>query len=303
MKESGVKQNRSVFFAAIASLIASGAAAQPLIMLPSGHLSTQVQVNGAGPFTFVVDTAASASIVMPGLRQRLGLVPRGMPGHGEIHGASGNAPVQIFGLDKLVVDGRERSNVIAAGLDPLPGGGSSAEGIIGADTLSPYVAEFDVPGGQLRLHDAGTRLAAHGRWTELPAELNQARFPILRGTIDGQEVTILFDTGARRTLINWAAASLLGIAPGDAGLTASEPIRGATEHSTPAVQRDFKTIQVGDLTLDASAVTISDLAVFRSLGFEGKPAMILGIDKLRQFRFAVDYPRKLILVDVPAEAR
>jgi hypothetical protein len=31
--------------------------------------------------------------------------------------------------------------------------------------------------------------------------------------------------------------------------------------------------------------------------------MILGIDKLRQFRFAVDYPRKLILVDVPAEAR
>jgi hypothetical protein len=155
--------------------------------------------------------------------------------------------------------------------------------------------EFDAPGGAFRLIDPATDLAAHGGWTAIPFELNRPRFPILHGTIDGAPVQVLFDTGARRTLINWAAARQLGIVPGDSSLSPAEGVGGATAQRIEAVKRTFNSIVIGGLTIPAGEVVIADLPVFGTLGWTG-PAMILGIDRMRAYRFAVDYPRSRLLV-------
>jgi predicted aspartyl protease len=204
------------------------AAAAHLTVEPTGHAVVPVTVNGAGPFDFVVDTCASGSMILAGLRERLRLQP--LADHrASIHGASGNGDASLYRLDSMVVDGRTSGPVIAASLDGASAGPApSWSGIVGGDILSRYVVEFDAPRGAFRLLDPATDLTARAGWTQMPIQLNRARFPTLEGRIDGAPVQVLFDTGARRTLINWAAARQLGIAPGDPSLSPAEPVRGAT---------------------------------------------------------------------------
>jgi predicted aspartyl protease len=282
---------------AAALACAAPAFAEPIRLLPSGHWATTVRVNGEGPFEFIVDTAASVSAVFPALRERLALAGGGTR---TVAGASGTQGFGTFRLERIDVDGRSARGVTAIGLDGIPEDRISA-GILGADLLSRFVAEFDLPGGQLRLHDPGTALP--GRWGEVPFRLNGARFAVIDGLLDGRPVTMILDTGARRTVVNWRAAEAAGIARDADDLVADAPIGGATSHRTPAVRRDFASLAAGALALGAARITIADLPVFAQLGLAGRPAMILGIDRLRHLRFAVDYPRRLLLFRPVAGAR
>ena len=284
--------------AAFALCLAPPAAAERLTLSPSGHLMTPVMVNGAGPFEFAVDTAAGGSVVYPALRDRLGLTPL-EGGRASVQGASGRASVSLFRLDQLIVAGRTRGPLTAVGLEAVGAAAPDLAGIVGVDVISAFVAEFDAPGGRFLLHEPAADLAGPG-WTAVPFTLNRARFPVIEGMLDERPIVMLLDTGARRTVINWAAAGALGIAPGDAAMSEAEPIRGATDHQTPAVKRDFRSVVVGGVTLSAAEITIADLPVFNQLGWADRPAMILGMDRLRSRRFAVDYPRTRLLVAAQA---
>ena len=293
---------RTALVTAIALITAAPGAAERMTLGPSGHLISPVLLNGAGPFDFVLDTCASRSVLVAGTPERLGLSPAA-GGQAAIHGASGNGAAALFRLDRLELDGRARGPVTLASLPAPPAGPPAWAGVIGVDMFADYVAEFDVPGGSFRLLDAATDLSAAGAWTTLPFALNAARFPVLQGTLDGRPLHVLLDTGARRTLINWPAARLLGLVPGDPSLTAAEPVRGATVQQIAAVKRAFGTIAIGGFSIPAGEIVIADLPVFGPLGWADEPAMILGMDRMGAYRFAVDYPRSRLLVAGQASAR
>lgn len=273
-------------------LLAAPALAGPLTLLPTGHWATPVRVNGEGPFEFVVDTAAATSAVFPNVRERLALAGSGR--RVQVNGASGRQSFELFRLDSLELDGRIGRDLAAIGLDSIPEDRRSG-GLVGADMLSRFVAEFDMPGGELRLHDPGTRLA--GDWQIVPLTIGRSRFAALEGRLDGRPIVMVLDTGARRTIVNWIAAAQAGVAPESADLRPSEPVRGATNHYTKAVNRDFRSLTAGPVTLGADAIHIADLAVFEQLGLGDRPAMILGIDRLRALRFAIDYPARRLMVE------
>jgi len=286
---------RTIFASALALLPSAPGAAERLTLAASGHAITPVMVNGTGPLDFVIDTCASASVLAAGTAERLGLAPLSNR-QASIHGASGHAGGAVFRLDRVVVDGHAHGPLTVGSL-PAPAAGPPAwAGVIGVDVLAAYVAEFDVPGSRFRLLDPATDLAATGSWTLLPFTLNAVRFPVLQGALDGRPLRVLFDTGARRTLINWAAARQLGLVPGDSSLTSAEPVHGATQDRITAMKRNFGTIEIGGFKIPAGEITIADLPVFGALGWTDEPAMILGIDRMSAYRFAVDYPRSRLLV-------
>jgi predicted aspartyl protease len=284
---------RATLACMLAILATAPAAAGEMSLEPSGHLLTPVRLNGTGPFDFVLDTCASGSVLTIGTPERLGLSP--LSGQAMVHAASGNGAGSLFRIERIEVDGRTQGPLSLVAL-PAAEGSQPSAGVLGADVLSLYVAEFDVPGGHFRLHDPATDLAAAGSWTRLPMRLNPARFPVLEGSLDGRPLHVLFDTGARRTLINWAAARQLGLVPGDPSLAVAEPVHGATAQRTPAAKRAFQSIVIGGLAIPAGEIVIADLPVFGPLGWSDQPAMILGMDKMRAYRFAVDYPRSRLLV-------
>lgn len=279
---------------AMAVLFCSGAALAGPLDMATGHPVTEVQVNGQGPFPFVVDTAASMTAIFPLLREKLTLTPASQPSD-PLHGASGSAAVQLYRLDNVEVDGHRRDALSAVGLstiDKLP----TAAGILGADVLSSHVVDFNIPAGEFRLHCAEDDLAASGRWTILPFKRHTVGFPLIDGTLDGKQITLLLDTGAARTIINGAAAKALGIDASTPGIKPSKPVRGATAHAQSSLEGKFKKISAANWSIDAGTITIADLPVFKALGVADKPMMILGIDKLNGSRFVVDYPRNRLLI-------
>ena len=290
-----LRRFRSLLAPALALLVAAPGAAERMTLAPSGHLIIPVLLNGAGPFDFVVDTCASATSLVAGMPERLGLESVG-GAQAQIRGASGNGTAALFRLDRIEVDSRASGPLTLASLPVPPGGPPAWSGVLGVDVLADFVAEFDVPGGRFRLLDPATDLAAAGAWDRLPFALNGAGFPVLQGTLDGRPMHILLDTGARRTLINWPAARLLGLVPGDPSLAAAQPVRGATVQQFAAVKRSFGTIAIGGFSVPAGEITIADLPVFGPLGWADQPAMILGMDRMGGFHFAVDYPRSRLLV-------
>jgi predicted aspartyl protease len=270
-------------------------------VLSTGHLATQVEVNGKAGFEFLVDTAASMTSTLPPLREVIELPAHALHA-GELHGASGSTRgVQLQSIDSLTVDDRVHRQVDAvalAGSARLP----AVAGILGADLLSRYIVEFDIPAGQLHLHDRSAAPARRDDWIEIPFSLNNVRFPIIKGTLDGSPISVLLDTGARRTIMNVAAARMLGVQPGESAQKATDSVQGATAHSTDAVKRDFDSLRLGAWSIDPRELTIADLAVFKVLGGEKDPYMILGMDKLKERRFIVDYAGGRLLMMRPPGA-
>jgi predicted aspartyl protease len=283
--------------AAISAL--SPAIAAPLKQLPSGLFATGVTVNGTGPWDFIVDTGASLTIVTPSLRDRLSLVPGSRTV--QAHGASGAAAVPLFKLDTLAVDGRSRSSVSAAEVDNLVDS-PQVQGILGTDFLSSYIVEMDLPNGLLKLHETEASISWQRRWAEVPFSSNQKRHIILSGSLDGSPITILLDSAAHGTIINWQAARQAGVALTDKNLSPGFPIRDAFGNALHSSRRDFQSLKAGELNLDAHDITIADLPVFPLLDLEDRPAMILGIDRLQHLRIVINYPAMLLRVENPSQA-
>lgn len=296
-REHGTRRGLAGGLAAALLVCGGGTAAhaEPMTLQESGHLLIPVRVNGQGPFDFVVDTGASITAILRPLREQLGL--QGAPAPGQLQGVSGAVSVPFFMLESLETDGRVKTKPPAVGIDALPQN-PQAKGVIGADFISDYVADFDIPGQTFTLRDRSTDMLAKGSWTVVPFTLNEARFPVIQGSLDGKPVTMVLDTGARRSLINWAAARQFGVAPGDSSLRADpEPLRGITAHAIPAVTRDFTGLAAGSQVLAPQNLRIADVPVFQNFGMADKPAMILGMDKLSQLHLVVDYPRNRLLVE------
>ncbi|MBK6349099.1 MAG: clan AA aspartic protease [Proteobacteria bacterium] len=79
---------------------------EPLYTAPtqldrSGRIIAKVDVNGSGPFRFIIDTGANRSAVSPRLVARLGLEPS-LPGLMlQTHGVTGEAPLPAVDVDAI----------------------------------------------------------------------------------------------------------------------------------------------------------------------------------------------------------
>lgn len=115
--------------------------------------------------------------------------------------------------------------------------------------------------------------------------------------IDGVPVPAVVDTGARDSIINWAAARSLGLSPTSPGLRQGAAVRGATAHATASMSATFAKISIGEAGFRDRDVRIADLPVFGILGFKpDQPAMILGIDLFAKSPLVVDYPGSRLFV-------
>lgn len=272
-------------------LIAAGAAhGEPLVVLPSGHPVAEVRVDGQGPYRFVIDTAASTTNVLPRLVEA---IPQSMhrTGAGPVAAASGSTTVELLRLGRFTVAGRTFIDLPAFALPPGPIDKLGVDGVLGADVVSTYALEIDMSGRRWTLTEAPTPASLGGMLPPVPFTLDQQRAPRLTVMLDGRPVFALLDTGARGTIINWAAAEAIGLKPDSPELTAGTPIKGASQHATQSAVKIFETLQIGQAINRAPTIRIADLPVFETVGMAGKPAMILGIDAFAKRRIIIDHPR------------
>jgi hypothetical protein len=282
-----------ILLAALAA--AAPAAAEPMILLPSGHPVAEVKVDGQGPFRFIIDTAATSTTVLPALRAAL---PGGLKvaGTQSLSGAAGQTQIETVSLGTIDVGPRSFTGLTAFSLPPSPIDKLQVHGVLGSDILARYALEMDLGNGSWHLHDSAAVAGVDAMLT-VPITLDEALTPRLSVRLDGVELPAVLDTGAQGTIINWAAAGLFGLTPGSKGLDKGAAVQGVSAHATASATRRFGKLEAGAARLAEPKIVIADLPIFQVLGIADGPAMILGIDAFASRRIVIDHPGLRLFVD------
>lgn len=283
--------------AACAVLQAGYASAEPLELLPNGLAVAQVSLDGRGPYRFVIDTAATNTSLLKPYWTAAGPPPATTKSL-TIQGAGGAATVPLIPIAKLSTAGRLVEGLEAYQLPPNPADDLGAHGILGADVLTRHVFELDAPGKTWRLLDRTP--AADEALTAVPFVLDAGRTPRLTVRVNGVEVRAIIDTGAARTIMNWAAAEALGVRR-DEALPAGGSA-GGVGGSTALVKRRFDSLTVAGSARTDVELRVGDLPIFSALGLGDGPAVIVGMDQFADRRLLIDYPnlRLRLRVALPA---
>lgn len=282
--------------------VAAIAAQRSLEVLPSGHPVVLVSIDGSAPKRFVLDTAASITAILPKLRAELPGVtvkPAGRP----LNGVAGQTQVETARVDRLHVAGRTFRARDLLLLPPSPTDGLGIDGILGADIVANYVVAMDMPGRAWRMTDTVEAGMLDGLTASVPFTLDDQRAPRLTVRLNGVEVPAVLDTGARGTILNWAAARAIGISADSPGVTKASDIKGATSQAIASVEASLTALAIGEAEIAGPKVRVADVPIFKILGFQlDQPAVILGIDMFAGRRFVIDHPGLRLHISPPTAA-
>ena len=256
------------------------------------RMTVPVTINGRGPFRFLVDTGAQATVVTARVTDDLGLLPTG---RATLVAMASRTFVDTIALDGLEFAGRRFDNLTTPLLRDRDIG---ADGIIGLDSLQDLRVILDFRTDAITVSDAplGT---GDGYEIVVRARRRLGQMIITNARIDGVRTAVIIDTGSWHSLGNLALRRKLRAEHSDSMV--STDVTGASLRSDVAVLNDLR---IGPLGLSSVPVGFTDSPAFAALGLADKPALILGIGNLRPFdRVAIDFSSRRVLFDVPKTAR
>lgn len=277
------------------------AAEQPYRIAHYGRLATDVYVNGQGPFTFLIDTASSRSLIYEHLRRKLDLAPS-QPQQLLVYGINDVAQVMPVKPDRLAIAGEE---VTGLTLGVLPENEVNApDGILGTDVLARYFLVLDRAHMRLALlpPEAGSAKPFED-WPQATLTARRLKnlpisFWYLNARFNDHNITALFDLGAATIMMNWEAGERLGVRK--RLFTASGPppigLQDVLGKVSPAVRAQNLEVRLPGQTWDNQLAVIADAPVFTYFDLEERPAAILGPGLLRDNSLAVDFARGRLFV-------
>jgi predicted aspartyl protease len=267
-----------VFLLAATPLAALAGASGTFEAGERGHVLVPVSINGFEARPFVVDTAATVTVLDAEEYQALRKsVAPADPLKQHARGAHGSFAAQIATVEAIALWEIEHRNEIAALMslyDVANGKEPDFFGILGLPFLGKYRVDLDYPGRTIELLEAGERLP--------PCDICRAGdaieikpltggLPTVAVTVNGVKMTALLDTGASRTILNEAAVTALGL-----------------EHAGSGEDIASVRLALGPLAAREQAVSRIDLPIFQALRLDDRPALILGIDFLGSGRTVLD---------------
>lgn len=185
-----------VAFLASARTVANAATALPFTFVDN-RMTVECQINGAGPFTMVVDTGSPDVVLDATAAQRLGLESHAA---GTTTGA-GNAAVRIGAtqLRSLNIGTRSFKNVPASVLDlsqiRTKLGFPHLDGIIGYAIMKRFAVEVDPIAHTIQFLDTAPAIPASATITSFTGII-----PVVPATLDGTAAKVIIDTGDRSSL-------------------------------------------------------------------------------------------------------
>jgi predicted aspartyl protease len=265
--------------------------AQPLILLP-------VEVNGEGPFEFILDTGAGTSLLSSELGEKLRVK---VIGSKQGQSAGGAVSVSLAKVSSLVV-GSARVNDVDVGLVDLSHIGKTVgariDGDLGYNFLRHFRVTLDYRNNEIRLDDprrfelAGPSSAV----TEVAMRLASPAKPLILVDVyaNGRgPFQFAIDTGTSTTAITPELAKQLGVASTPIGPATTG---GAQVDVTAGVLPSF---QVGGARIGQLPVIVADFFAMLSKAAGAKLDGIVGYNFLRNYKVALDYPNETLSLFTP----
>jgi predicted aspartyl protease len=264
----------------------------------ASHLKVAVRINGNGPYHFVVDTGADRTVLATEVAVELGLF------HGE--------KVMLEGVVRAVLAETVSIRTLSFGsitcrhlvVPTLSRSLLDADGYLGLDFLNGHRVTFDFKNHVLQVSEPRARLSANWQ-RENEARIitsgSSGHLQALDCTVDGVPAAAFIDSGAEVSAANaplLAALARRNPTFGEIGTTRLIDITGGEILGTVAM---VNKIRFPELTFIDCPLVIADFLVFGVWGLRQRPALLIGMNLLRQFaRVSIDYGLKEYRFDLAA---
>ncbi len=272
-----MKPAPSVACLVLCALLAAGPAAaqaclrQELAEAPlrddDGFISMPVAINGQAA-SLLVDTGSDTGLVTEAAAARLGLdrdpdrrtLLRGTGGTGK---RVPNVLLPFLAIGGMRLDGE---SVPVGSLPAMPVVDPPVAGLLGADVLSRFDLELDLPHRRIGFWriKAGSIACASPPGSDKPFEAIALRRDgdrlRLDARLDGQPISVLVDTGARSRILSTAAARRLGVAGDRLGADPGGVNAGIDLHPSEYHWHRFRKLVIGSETTRDPVLTVAPLA-------------------------------------------
>ncbi len=150
------------------------------------------------------------------------------------------------------------------------------------------IIDFDFPRSRLKLYDGQPKFVRGSRKSVI-GYTETAGLMFIPIKINGVRGMALIDTGADISFVNTAYAA---DARGRRQNEEKKSVHGSDLESNAAVIYSFRDLEFGKNRVDKFSIPVVQTDLFRELGFEEGPMMVIGMDVLQRFRLQVDLDRK-----------
>ena len=265
----------------------------------SERMTVPVQIAGAGPYRFIIDTGSERTVISRQLATRLGLAEGNMV---NVVAMSGVSRVGTVLIPSLSLSSVPSIGVIhAPALDANHLGGM---GLLGIDTLQNHRITIDFEAGTMSVAPAVKRQRSEPRESGEIVVRARSLFGQLIVTdadVDGRQVRVVLDTGSPVSIGNAALRRLLTRHSGKLEPLVMTSATGGEVH-TQYTRVDK--LRVGGIEFKGMPIAFADVAPFERLGLDKKPAMLLGMNAMKFFRrVEIDFPNREVRFKMPRGGR
>ncbi|MBN8815759.1 MAG: clan AA aspartic protease [Sphingomonas sp.] len=254
----------------------------------TNRMTVQVQIDGKGPYPFIVDTGAERSVVSNELASTLGL---DAGDRARLFDFTGSSTVNTVRVPMLSAGSLSTTDMQAPSLAEANLG---APGMLGIDALQGHKVVIDFDRKRMTLvpakkHPKGEILVG--------AEPRLGQLIVTRAEFNGQPIAVIIDTGSWVSVGNKAMLALAKRKPRMLGPISVKSVTGRTFNADYVAVSD---LHVGDVRFDNFGLSFADMPPFERFGLKDKPALILGMSSLKMFRrVEIDFVNREIAFTLP----
>jgi predicted aspartyl protease len=247
-------------------------------------------INGKGPFRFVVDTGADRSVIAEDVASRLGLLHQKQV---MVEGVVRTITAQTVHLDNLSFGPVSRDDL---DVPIIPRTLLGSDGYLGLDAIDGYLVTLDFKNRVLEVAQPrgayfSNRILADEALVPVMGRFGHLRTVHCRA--DSVRTAAFIDTGAEVSVGNAKLLeALLEISPNyiKPGIV---PLTGITGGVVQGSITTVNKVSLNSLTFDGCNIVIADLQIFKLWELSDMPALLIGMNFLRQFaKISIDYRRK-----------
>ncbi|QJB69641.1 peptidase A2 [Parasphingorhabdus halotolerans] len=256
------------------------------------RMTVPVNIEGMGPFEFIIDTASQRTILSTEIAGSLELE---IEDQVNIIALSGSTTVKTVYVPQLTLGTKSYGGLISP---TFRASNIGADGVLGLDSLQGQRILFDFVGRKIAVEDTKEKLTSRSRREiVVTAKRRSGQLIFTEATIGGIKVSVIIDTGGEISIGNKALQRRLRMRSSSLEQTNLVDVTGK---SFPADYGLAAELLIGRARFGVIPIAFADIAPFRALKLDKKPAMFLGMNALRNFdRVAIDFANRKIYFLLP----
>lgn len=243
------------------------------------RMTVPVEIAGAGPYRFVIDTGAQRTVISRELATTLGL-PKGR--NVRLTAMAGTSTVDTAIIPSISVSTLGGKRIEAPALSARHLG---APGLLGIDSLQGHKVSIDFDTDTMAVSPSKLKGAVIERFTNdeivIRAKNVFGQLVVTDARYKGKRVRVVLDTGSPVSVGNEALRKLVA----KRGKLNPISLTSVLGHELEANYTQIDQVELGSAIFQNLPVAFAaDAAPFKQFGLEKRPAILLGMDALGLFR-------------------